>query len=147
VIEQAASYTQFQDGYVGEVDSAAYTLRFAQLRGDCKLDEDGTLSMSMSMRFVAIPGVAMSERQVIEAPWFIVVLDQAAPETKLLAWRVFTQRIKLSRDGERQLLSEDYTVSVAGVTEAKLDDIAILAGYVLNDVQWQFHEDNPFLFR
>ena len=153
VVEQASAYTQFApnntSGSVSvDVNAAEYTLRFVQLSGACRLDGNA-LTMDVYMRFVAIPGAAMADQQTAQASWFMVLLqDQGQGQpAKILSRQVYPQQVNLLRNGERQFITEQYTINMRDVNASSLSNLVLLGGYVIDDEQWDFHEINPFFFQ
>lgn len=147
VIEQAASYVDFAENRVGDVNAVRYTIHFSGLRGECALDADGNLQLDLFMLFLAQAGSWLKADTVTSAPWFLVVLHRSNDEWQVVARREFQQNVTLQRDGDTVPIREQFSITVPGLTKATVREYQIIGGFMLDDGQWNFNEENPFYFQ
>ena len=147
VIEQASSYVDFAPNRTGDVNAIRYSVRFVDLKGECRLDEEGKLELDLFMLFLAQSGVALETDTVTSAPWFLVVLHRKDNKLAVAARKQFTQAIEIKRDGDVVPIREQFSITVPGVNEATMAEYIIVGGFMLDDSQWDFNEANAFYFR
>ncbi|NQY82587.1 MAG: hypothetical protein HRT36_06135 [Alphaproteobacteria bacterium] len=147
VIEQAASYTDFVSTLHGDVNGVRYNVSFVGLSGECTLDGDGNLRLDLYMRFLAQAGVALEDNALTTAPWFLVLLREDGERREVVARKSFDQAVALSRNGDLVPVRAHFTITVPEQTEQSVAGLQVLGGFVLDDAQWDFNEQNPFYFR
>ena len=147
VIEQASSYSDFLEGQVGDVNAMRYSVSFSGLQGECSLDKEGNLELDLYMLFQAQAGVGLEADTVSDAPWFLVVLRRSGDQWAVAARQKFMQKIAIDRDSDSVAIREQFSVTVPGLNESTVEEYRVVGGFMLNDRQWDFNENNPFYFR
>ena len=147
IIEQASSYSDFLEGQVGDVNAMRYSISFSGLQGECSLDAEGNLKLDLFMLFLAQAGVGLEADTVTEAPWFLVVLHRNGDQWAVAARQKFVQKIAINRDSDSVAIREQFSITVPGLSESTISEYSVVGGFLLNDGQWDFNENNPFYFR